>query len=173
MNITLRNSYELSDIVDKYVKQNVLHCTHFDKLQDVAIEQLIQGRTDNTMLMSSNRQMLAPIVACCRELRFNIRIIEQLHPSTLIFKIQDGYLKVYLPTSYNETVLYDPHILARYVPTDNFDKISSTSATCIYEAAKKVCITNKDEHLLFNLLRYVDMTSEEIRELNEQFGRAM
>ena len=115
--------------------------------------------------------MMGPVIECCREVKFNVRAVQQLYPPSLLVKINNGFVEISLPTSFKPIVIYDPTLRAKYRPLESFDKVGAHTASDIYDCCIETCIQNKDEALFFNLHRNSDMSEEKLRGLTERFGR--
>ena len=149
--------------------------TNFHKskfFKDVSVAQLLTNRPDSTLLTSTNRLMMGPIIECCNEVNFDVRAIQQLYPPSLIVRIHNGFVEISLPTSFKPIVIHDPSLRAKYRPLETFNRVSARTATNIYDCCKDSCLKNKDEALFFNLHRNSDMSEEDLRELTEKFGRS-
>ena len=114
--------------------------------------------------------MFRPLVESLNELQLSVMTFQCLYPATLIITLRNAYVNMYLPTSFTPITIYDPTIRSKYVPTPQFNRVSSTSASDIYDNIIEVCTMKKDEHVLFNLLKFHNMDTREIRSLVENFG---
>ena len=114
--------------------------------------------------------MFRPLVESLNELQLSVMTFQCLYPATLIITLRNAYVNMYLPTSFTPITIYDPTIRSKYVPTPQFNRVSSSTASDIYDNIIEVCTMKKDEHVLFNLLKFHNMDTREIRSLVENFG---
>ena len=106
-----------------------------------------------------------------RDANLNVIIIQRLYPTSLILRINNGYVEASLPTSFRPVIIHDPTLRAKYMPLESFDKVSAHSANSIYDCCIKTCLQTKDENLFFNILRQSNMSEDDMRDLTEKFGR--
>ena len=132
---------------------------------------MLAGRSDTTLITSSPNQIIAPMMESARDANLNVIIIQRLYPTSLILRINNGYVEASLPTSFRPVIIHDPALRAKYMPLESFDKVSAHSANSIYDCCVKVCLETKDENLFFNLLRQSSMSEDDMRDLTEKFGR--